>query len=147
MRRQKPEADTLQASVSVLAHLRKDDYGLVHLGIDGVLRSLNADHTAVIDYLRLSPAQLAQILAASGHADAAAGVDGRDVTSEAQLMAVPVIEIREQAEVTSAKRDANIFRRDRCTVHGCQGTYNCQVISCSTCLSNTGFGSRNMCLA
>ncbi|THZ72824.1 hypothetical protein D6C84_09876, partial [Aureobasidium pullulans] len=37
---------------------RRDPNGVSHLGRDGVLRSLNADRTAVLDVRRLSPEEI-----------------------------------------------------------------------------------------
>ncbi|CAD0089756.1 unnamed protein product [Aureobasidium vineae] len=73
---------------------RSDPNGVSHLGPDGVLRSLNADHTAVLDFRRLSPEELKELAAPMGQAtlDALVGVDGRDVIDEAQLWAVPAQE-------------------------------------------------------
>ncbi|KAG9662094.1 hypothetical protein KCU95_g5095, partial [Aureobasidium melanogenum] len=66
---------------------RSDPQGVSHLGRDGVLRSLNADRTAVLDVRRLSPEEIIEFAEPFGHAtmDALVGVDGRDVTDEAQL--------------------------------------------------------------
>ncbi|OQO06573.1 hypothetical protein B0A48_08356 [Cryoendolithus antarcticus] len=36
--------------------LRLEPESILHVGADGVLRSVNAKHTAVLDYIRLSPA-------------------------------------------------------------------------------------------
>ncbi|CAD0114916.1 unnamed protein product [Aureobasidium uvarum] len=70
---------------------RSDPDGISHLGPDGVLRSLNADHTAVLDFRRCSPEELTELAAPLGQVtqDRLVGVDGRDVTDEAQLWAVP----------------------------------------------------------
>lgn len=70
---------------------RRDPNGVSHVGADGVLRSLNADRTAVLDYRRLSPEEVKKFAAPFDQAtrDALEGVDGRDVTDEAQLWAVP----------------------------------------------------------
>ncbi|KAH0371935.1 hypothetical protein KCU65_g1600, partial [Aureobasidium melanogenum] len=72
---------------------RRDPEGVSHLGRDGVLRSLNADRTAVLDVRRLSPAEIKEFAGPFGQAtvDALVGVDGRDVTDEAQLWAVPIV--------------------------------------------------------
>ncbi|KAG9854550.1 hypothetical protein KCU98_g2281, partial [Aureobasidium melanogenum] len=72
---------------------RSDSQGVSHLGRDGVLRSLNADRTAVLDVRRSSPEEIIEFAEPFGHAtmDALVGVDGRDVTDEAQLWAVPTV--------------------------------------------------------
>ena len=138
-----------QSSDSLFANLRQDAHGIVTLTADGVLRSLNADHTAVIDYLRLSPAQLVKLLAGSDQQilENAAAVDGRDVMSETQLLAVPEIDAAAlQPGTTPVKRAASLFRRDRCGNYACNSASQCQVVSCSSCLVNVGFGSRNQCI-
>lgn len=58
-----------------------------------MLRSLNADRTAVLDVRRLSPEEIIGSAEPFGHAtmDALAGVDDRNVTDEAQLWAVPTV--------------------------------------------------------
>ncbi|KAG9585748.1 hypothetical protein KCU77_g7524, partial [Aureobasidium melanogenum] len=73
--------------------MRRDPNGVFNIGRDGVLRSLNADHTVVLDYHRLSPEEVQEFIAPADQAtkDALVGVDGRDVTDEAQLWAVPVV--------------------------------------------------------
>lgn len=70
---------------------RRDPEGVSHLGRDGVLRSLNADCTVVLDVRRLSPEEIKEFAAPFDQAirDALIGVDGRDVTDEAQLWAMP----------------------------------------------------------
>ncbi|CAD0096984.1 unnamed protein product [Aureobasidium mustum] len=72
---------------------RRDPNGVDNIGRDGVLRSLNADRTVVLDVRRLSPEEIKEIIAPADQAtrDALVGVDGRDVTDEAQLWAVPVV--------------------------------------------------------
>ncbi|KEQ61917.1 uncharacterized protein M437DRAFT_23783, partial [Aureobasidium melanogenum CBS 110374] len=70
---------------------RRDPDGVDNIGRDGVLRSLNADRTAVPDVRRLSPEEIKEFAEPFGQAtmDALVGVDGRDITDEAQLWAVP----------------------------------------------------------
>ena len=72
---------------------RRDPKGVSHLGHDGVLRSLDADRTAVLDVRRLSPDEIKEFATPFDQAtkDALVGVDGRDVTDEAQLWAVPIV--------------------------------------------------------
>ncbi|KAH0355956.1 hypothetical protein KCU83_g1448, partial [Aureobasidium melanogenum] len=72
---------------------RRNPEGVSHLGRDGVLRSLNADRTAVLDVRRLSPEEIIEFARPLGQAtmDASVGVDGRDITDEAQLWAVPTV--------------------------------------------------------
>lgn len=71
--------------------MRLDPNGVVHLGADGVLRSLNADRTAVLDYRRLSPEEVKEFAAPFDKAtrDTFVGVNGLDVTDVEQLWAVP----------------------------------------------------------
>lgn len=73
--------------------MRRDSNGVFNIGRDGVLRSLNADHTVVLDYRRLSPEEIEELIAPADQAtkDALVGVDGRDITDEAQLWAVPIV--------------------------------------------------------
>lgn len=61
------------------------------LGQDGVLRRLNPAHDTVMDYVQLSPRHLAEYVAKypPEAREMWAGIDGRAVTSEAQLWAVP----------------------------------------------------------
>ncbi|KAG9749392.1 hypothetical protein KCU73_g6841, partial [Aureobasidium melanogenum] len=72
---------------------RRDSNGVFNTGRDEVLRSLNASHTAVLDVRRLSPEEITEFAKPFGQAtmDALVGVDGRDVTDEAQLWAVPTV--------------------------------------------------------
>ncbi|THY16017.1 hypothetical protein D6D00_09080 [Aureobasidium pullulans] len=69
----------------------RDPNGVSHLGRDGVLRSLNADRTAVLDVRRLSPEEIKDFAGPADQAtrDALEGVDGRDVVDEGLLWAVP----------------------------------------------------------
>lgn len=78
---------------TIAGHLRHDPDGVLNIGRDGVLRSLNADRTVVLDYRRLSPEEIREVIAPADQAtkDALDGVDGRDVTDEAQLWAVPIV--------------------------------------------------------
>lgn len=103
----------------------------------------------MIDYLRLSTAQLTALLAGSDQQtlEAAAAVDGRDITSETQLYAVPEIDAAAlQPGTTPAKRAASLFRRDRCGNYACNSASQCQPFSCRSCLVQVGFGSRNQCI-
>ncbi|THW60736.1 hypothetical protein D6D19_10064 [Aureobasidium pullulans] len=70
---------------------RRDPNGVSHLGRDGVLRSLNADRTAVLDVRRLSPEEIKDFAGPADQAtrDGLEGVDGRDVVDEEVLWAVP----------------------------------------------------------
>ncbi|THZ46690.1 hypothetical protein D6C90_04200 [Aureobasidium pullulans] len=70
---------------------RRDPNGVSHLGRDGVLRSLNADRTVVLDVRRLSPEEIKNFAGPADQAtrDALEGVDGRDVVDEEVLWAVP----------------------------------------------------------
>jgi hypothetical protein len=101
--------------------MRLDPEGVVHLGRDGVLRSLNADRTQVLDYRRLSPEELTQFAAPFDQAtrDALVGVDGRNVTDVVGLWAVPAeVELQGQGEVetevqtTAAVTQHPPWRRD-----------------------------------
>ncbi|KAG9692820.1 hypothetical protein KCU95_g6365, partial [Aureobasidium melanogenum] len=76
-------------------HMRRDPNGVINIGRDGVLRSLNADHTIVLGYRRLSPQEIKEYIAPADQAtkDALDGVDGRGVTDEAQLWAVPAVHL------------------------------------------------------
>lgn len=73
--------------------MRRDSNGVFNIGRDGVLRSLNADRTAVPDVRRLSPEEITEFAKPFSQAtmNALMGVDGRDVTDEAQLWAVPIV--------------------------------------------------------
>ncbi|KAI5258031.1 hypothetical protein E4T42_00657 [Aureobasidium subglaciale] len=70
---------------------RRDPNGTSNLGADGVLRSLNANRTLVLDYRRLTPEEVKEYATPFGQEalDALVGVDGRDVVDEAVLWAVP----------------------------------------------------------
>ncbi|THV87178.1 hypothetical protein D6D26_10069 [Aureobasidium pullulans] len=70
---------------------RRDPNGVSHLGRDGVLRSLNADRTVVLDVRRLSPEEIKDFAGPADQAtrDTLEGVDGRDVVNEEVLWAVP----------------------------------------------------------
>jgi hypothetical protein len=65
----------------------------MHLGVDGVLRSLNADRTVVLDYRRLSPEEIKDLASPFDQAtqESLVGVDGRDVDDVEQLWAVPEV--------------------------------------------------------
>ncbi|KAH0282038.1 hypothetical protein M436DRAFT_85294 [Aureobasidium namibiae CBS 147.97] len=79
------------ASSNAHPPMRIDPDGVVHLGRDGVLRSLNADHTVVLDYRRLSPEEIRDFASPADQAtqNALIGVDGRNVNDVKQLWAVP----------------------------------------------------------
>ncbi|KAG9952196.1 hypothetical protein KCU85_g2128, partial [Aureobasidium melanogenum] len=98
-------------------HMRRDPNRVDNIGRDELLRSLNADHTVVLDYRRLSPEEIKEFIAPIDQAtkDALLGVDGRDVTDEAQLWAVPIVylaarESKSDINDTTGKRP---WRRDR----------------------------------
>ncbi|KAH0348492.1 hypothetical protein KCU81_g3242, partial [Aureobasidium melanogenum] len=86
-------ADTNHTTSGGWRHMRRDPDGVDNIGRDGVLRSLNADRTAVPDVRRLSPEEIKEFAEPFGQAtmDALVGVDGRDITDEAQLWAVPTV--------------------------------------------------------
>jgi hypothetical protein len=65
----------------------------MHLGVDGVLRSLNADRTVVLDYRRLSPEEIKELASPFDQAtqESLAGVDGRNVDDVEKLWAVPEV--------------------------------------------------------
>lgn len=70
----------------------KRDGGIHVFGRDGVLRRLNREHTEVVDYVQLSARHVADFTAwkyTPATQELWAGVDGRAVTDEAQLWAVP----------------------------------------------------------
>ena len=73
--------------------MRLDPNGVVHLGPDGVLRSLDATRTTVLDYRRLSSAEIKDLASGADQStqDALIGVDGRDITDVEQLWAVPTV--------------------------------------------------------
>ncbi|KAK6000125.1 hypothetical protein QM012_004113 [Aureobasidium pullulans] len=92
--------------------LRLDPDGVLNIGRDGVLRSLNAHHTVVLDVRRLSPKEIADVIAPADQAtkDAMVGVDGRDVTDVTQLWTVPTVypvadesNIREPAVISAGQ--------------------------------------------
>jgi hypothetical protein len=76
-----------------VAPVRRDPNGVMHLGVDGVLRSLNADRTIVLDYRRLSPEEIKDLASPFDRAtqESLVGVDGRDVDDVEQLWAVPEV--------------------------------------------------------
>ncbi|KAH6875032.1 hypothetical protein BKA58DRAFT_437030 [Alternaria rosae] len=81
-----PETESLD---EVLKNLETGT-GMLDLGRDGVLRSLNPAHDRVLNYVQLSEAQITELLAKLGKTPVVmAGVDGRTVMSDAQLWAVP----------------------------------------------------------
>ena len=78
------DADALQ-----LPELKEHEYGVFHLGADGVVRSYHPNGT-VLDYAKLSPAQIAARLKIWGKdenlTEAFEGVNGHDVVDEEQLL-------------------------------------------------------------
>jgi hypothetical protein len=86
-------ADSLPNKPNQRPPMRIDPDGVVNLGRDGVLRSLNADHTVVLDYRRLSPEEIKDFAAPADQAtrDALTGVDGRDVIDVEQLWTSPIV--------------------------------------------------------
>jgi hypothetical protein len=99
------EAREAENKVHPHATLRKDPEGILHLGADGVLRSLNHDRTVVLDYRRLSPEEAREIALPFGQEtlDALIGVDGRDVVDDELLWAVP--------EVKSVYDESKLYKR------------------------------------
>jgi len=65
--------------------------GVRVLGYDGVLRRLNVGRTEVVDYIQLSAHHVEEFVAWKypDQRDTWAGVDGRAVTDEIQLLTVP----------------------------------------------------------
>jgi hypothetical protein len=72
--------------------LKRDGPGVRVLGRDGVLRRLNSARTEVVDYVQLSARHVEEFTTWKypvEQRDAWVGVDGRAVTNEAHLWAVP----------------------------------------------------------
>nr|OQO22121.1 hypothetical protein B0A51_10785 [Rachicladosporium sp. CCFEE 5018] len=51
-----PSDTNLPEQLTSGTELRLEPESILYVGADGVLRSVNAEHTAVLDYIRLSPA-------------------------------------------------------------------------------------------
>jgi len=109
--------------------MRIDPDGVVNLGRDGVLRSLNADLTVVLDYRRLSPEELRDFASPADQAtrDALTGIDGRDVTDVEQLWAVPDVKVSstKSSHETPIERAGSLFKRAACNDYSCRVNKDC----------------------
>lgn len=85
--------ERLPSESASMADLPEDPEGFFHFGSDGVMRSYDGQGK-VMGYFRLNPDQIRQRvekMKASGrdHSATFAGVDGRDVVDEKQLLEPP----------------------------------------------------------
>jgi len=148
--------------VSEVSEVRTDPLGITHLGADGVARWLNANRTSVLKYKRLSPEQITDL--ASGFSqttrDAFVGVDGRNVTDQAQLWALPNLgqaseekrmAAEKRAETTPVKQEEeSLFKRASCNEYGCETASECPKgnngdPTCNDCITNSGPGDSTYC--
>jgi hypothetical protein len=137
-----------------VAPVRRDPNGVMHLGVDGVLRSLNADRTIVLDYRRLSPEEIKDLASPFDRAtqESLVGVDGRDVDDVEQLWAVPNVDtvMTDTSDNTPVKRAASLFKRARCADYSCNISSQCPKggsgdPNCPDCITSFSPGSHNYC--
>ena len=99
------------------------------LGRDGVLRRLNDARDAVVDHVQLSPDHIAEYTKRfpSEARELWAGVDGRAVTAEEQLWAVPEdVPPRNPSVAMSKKESSPLEKRIDCTAYPCETSQECQ---------------------
>lgn len=124
--------------------------GVVHLARDGVLRTLNAERSEVLDYIQLTPRQIADFT--SGRPlyirDALAGIDGRDVTSVEELVAVPADVVpRDLAVRGQSLRERSLLleKRASCDDYACDEDDDCLEFNCEFCAIMLNPDSSNRC--
>ncbi|KAF1828857.1 hypothetical protein BDW02DRAFT_584170 [Decorospora gaudefroyi] len=125
--------------------------GLEYLAGDGVLRSFNAARDSIIDYVQLSEDQIEEYLELLGKPGIRAGVDGRDVTSDAQLWAVPdeILPREPTVRISDAKKPRALYgnqKRAECDHgHTCDEHDDCYQWNCRRCVRDPPFGCPSFC--
>ncbi|KAH7392468.1 hypothetical protein DE146DRAFT_662538 [Phaeosphaeria sp. MPI-PUGE-AT-0046c] len=126
--------------------------GIEYLAGDGVLRSINSAYDTVVDYVQLSELQIEEYMEKLGKPGIKAGVDGRHVTSEAQLWAVPAeihaLSLKETKTETKTARElfANEKRAECRQVYECRNEEYCYQWNCSRCIADPPFGCGLNCI-
>ena len=110
------------------------------LGRDGVLRRFNSAYDTVGDYAQFSADHIAEYIKAFPQEaqEMWAGVDGRAVTNDAQLWAVPddVVPRQSSVMVTKPKRDDSLFETtaQNCRLWPCEDDEQCRAeYNCAAC--------------
>ncbi|OOF91846.1 hypothetical protein ASPCADRAFT_133917 [Aspergillus carbonarius ITEM 5010] len=131
-----------QGISDIISNLPQDNNGVLYLGGDGVLRSVDANGR-VVAYQQLSPQQISEYNSnfPAAEQDRLAqefqGVDGRDVTNVDQLLN-PGRDLLPPMAITTVSQQqptgTNVPGRDTCRNVGCTSQRVCRENGCNSCL-------------
>ncbi|GKZ27199.1 hypothetical protein AbraIFM66951_005118 [Aspergillus brasiliensis] len=117
--------------------------GVLFLGNDGVLRSVDASNR-VVSYQQLSPQQISQYIQNLPQRDAARlqrvfqGVDGRDVTDLDQLLTPDDDQLPSRVATSTASQalptGTGLSGQDMCRTVDCTSQNACRQNGCNSCL-------------
>ena len=128
--------------------MNHDPEGVSHFGADGVLRSLSGDRSTVLDYVRLSPAQISHLVKTPEDRAAMNGVDGRLVIIETELFTVPRDALEKRGPDMSAIKRSPVLMERGCPGSACSSSSQCTKISgCKSCLVNFTPGGSSQCIS
>lgn len=130
----------LQLSLSLIVSTMKRDKtgaGAVHVGRDGVLRTLNGARDQVLDYVQLTPRQFEKFTH-GGTTEArspVARVDGRDIADAQSLFAVPAGIAKRDLNPSgqSRARKSPLLSKRACDSYACQDDDDCYEFGCDFC--------------
>ncbi|GLA53921.1 hypothetical protein CBS147343_3391 [Aspergillus niger] len=135
-------SDSTQNVTDIINNIPQSPNGVLYLGSDGVLRSIDAANR-VVSYQQLSPQQISQYIQNLPQRDAARlqrvfqGVDGRDVTDLDQLLNPDSDQLPPTATSTvsqSLPTGTQMPNQDMCRNVGCTSQNTCRQNGCNSCL-------------
>ncbi|EHA21065.1 hypothetical protein ASPNIDRAFT_137717, partial [Aspergillus niger ATCC 1015] len=126
----------------IINNIPQSPNGVLYLGSDGVLRSVDAANR-VVSYQQLSPQQISQYIQNLPQRDAARlqrvfqDVDGRDVTDLDQLLNPDSDQLPPTVTSTvsqSLPTGTQMPNQDMCRNVGCTSQNTCRQNGCNSCL-------------
>ncbi|PYI01594.1 hypothetical protein BO78DRAFT_378800 [Aspergillus sclerotiicarbonarius CBS 121057] len=131
-----------QSISDIISNLPQENNGVLYLGRDGVLRSVDASGR-VVAYQQLSPDQIREYNSNFPAADQDRlsqdfqGVDGRDVTNLDQLLNPDRNMLPPMATTTMSQQQptgTNMPGQNTCGAMGCTSQRDCRENGCNSCL-------------
>ncbi|GJP88286.1 hypothetical protein AnigIFM59636_004616 [Aspergillus niger] len=135
-------SDSTQNVTDIINNIPQSPNGVLYLGSDGVLRSVDAANR-VVSYQQLSPQQISQYIQNLPQRDAARlqrvfqDVDGRDVTDLDQLLNPDSDQLPPTVTSTvsqSLPTGTQMPNQDMCRNVGCTSQNTCRQNGCNSCL-------------
>ncbi|KAL7655908.1 hypothetical protein ACMYSQ_005042 [Aspergillus niger] len=135
-------SDSTQNVTDIINNIPQSRNGVLYLGSDGVLRSVDAANR-VVSYQQLSPQQISQYIQNLPQRDAARlqrvfqDVDGRDVTDLDQLLNPDSDQLPPTVTSTvsqSLPTGTQMSNQDMCRNVGCTSQNTCRQNGCNSCL-------------